>query len=116
MSSTNQVSIRYIDNLNDANSVIDLIFLWCDSSKLDNYFIHPEWCLFSDHAPLTIMISISDEFINIYKSTIRKNSIEEESFAKDVISAIKNLDISNLLDIPLLEEAVNDFAKNMDNM
>lgn len=49
------------------------------------------------------------------KITIRKNSIEEESFIKDIISSIKILDISNLLDIPSLEKVVNNFAKNMDN-
>ena len=85
-------------------------------SELDNHFIHPDWHLSSDHTPLTIMIPILDKFINIYKSTIGKNSIKEESFIKDIISIIKNLDVLNLSDIPLLEEIINDFAKNMDNV
>ena len=49
------------------------------------------------------------------KSTIQKNSIEEELLFKDVISFIKILNISNLLDISLLKKVVNDFAKNMNN-
>jgi len=95
--------------------VIDLIFLQYYLSELNNHFIYPEWHLSSDHAPLTITILISDKIINMCKITIRKNSIEEESFIKDIISSIKILDISNLLDIPSLEKVVNNFAKNMDN-
>ena len=49
------------------------------------------------------------------KSTIQKNSIEEELLFKDIISSIKILNISNLLDISLLKKVVNDFAKNMNN-
>jgi len=115
LSSTNQVPTRYVDNLNNTNSVIDLIFLQCNSFKLNNHFIHPEWCLSSDYALLTVIIPISDNIINTHKSTIQKNSVEEELFIKDIISAIKNLNISNLSDILLLEKAVNNFAKNMDN-
>ena len=92
------------------------MFLQCDSSILNNHSIHPEWHLSSDHASLTITISILDEFINTCKSTIQKNSIEEEQFVNDTISAIKNLDISNLSDILLLEKAINDSSKNVDNV
>ena len=112
---TNQVPTRYTDNINDSNSVIDLMFLQCNSSILNNHSIHPEWYLSSDHAPLTITISILDEFINTCKSTIQKNKIEEKQFVNDTISAIKNLDVSNLLDILLLEKAINDSSKNIDN-
>ena len=62
------------------------------------------------------MITILNKIINMHKSTIQKNSIEEELFVKDIISAIKNLDVLNLLDIPSLEKAVNNFAKNVDNV
>jgi len=91
------------------------MFLQCNSSILNNHSIHPEWYLSSDHAPLTITISILDEFINTCKSTIQKNKIEEKQFVNDTISAIKNLDVSNLLDILLLEKAINDSSKNIDN-
>ena len=40
--STDQVLTRYLDNANDLNSVIDLIFLCSNSSELDTYCIHPE--------------------------------------------------------------------------
>ena len=61
------------------------------------------------------MITILNKIINICKSTIQKNSVEE-LFVKNIISAIKNLDVLNLLDIPSLEKAVNEFAKNVDNV
>ena len=115
LSSTNQVPTRCVDNLNNTNLIIDLMFLWCNSSKLNNYFIHSEWCLSSNHALLTVMIIILNKIINIRKSTIQKNSVEE-LFVKNIISAIKNLDVLNLLDIPSLEKAVNNFVKNVDNV
>ena len=115
LSSINQVSTRYADNLNNANLVIDLMFLQYDSSALNNHFIHPEWHFSSNHAPLTVSIPISDKFINTCKSTIWKNSVKEEQFVKDTISVIKNLNISNLLDIRLLEYTVNDFVKKVND-
>ena len=57
---TNQVPTRYTDNANELNLTIDLIFIQCDSSILNNHSIHPEWHLSSDHAPLTITIPISE--------------------------------------------------------
>jgi len=39
---TNAVSIRYLDNDQSLNSVIDLMFLRYSSVKLDNYTIYPE--------------------------------------------------------------------------
>jgi len=38
----NQVPTRYSDNANDSNLVINLMFLWCSSTKLDNHSIHPK--------------------------------------------------------------------------
>jgi len=61
------------------------------------------------------MIPISEEFINMHKKSIRKDSNEEEIFVKDIISAIKKLDILNLFKIPILEKAVNNFTKRVDN-
>jgi len=74
---TNQVSNRYSDNSQDSNSVIDLMFLCCRSSEMNNHSIYPEWQLISDYAPLTIVIPIVKEHINTRKHTIVKNSKKE---------------------------------------
>ena len=74
---TNQISIRYTDNINDSNLTIDLVFLQCDLPALNNHSIHPKWHLSSDHTPLTVMIPISEEVISMCKSTIQKDSTEE---------------------------------------
>ena len=92
------------------------MFLNCDLSELNNYFIHIEWHLSSDYAPLTIIIPISDEVINLCKRAISKDSVEEELFIKVVINSIKNLNISNLLDISSLDNTINNLAKGIDNI
>jgi len=42
-----QIPTRYSDNTNDLNSVIDLMFLWCNSSeinshKINSHTVHPD--------------------------------------------------------------------------
>jgi len=51
-----------------------------------------------------------EENINLSKFSIVKNSEEETSFIKDVLSIIKNLDVSNLSNINKLKDIVNTFA------
>ena len=107
----NQAFTRYSDNDHNSNSVIDLIFLCNSSSELDNHLIHSDWHLMSDYASLTITISISEEYINSRKRSIIKDSEKEMSFIKDLISSIRNLHTSNLLDEDGLERVVIEFAK-----
>ena len=66
--------------------------------------------------PLSVTIPIAKENINLCKRTIKKNSKEKEFFIKEVITSLKNLDTSNILDIPNLERVVNDFANIVDNV
>jgi len=49
--STNQVPTRYSDNVNNANFVIDIIFLRPNSLEFDNYTIYPKLWHSSNHAP-----------------------------------------------------------------
>jgi len=107
---TDQVSTRYSDNANDSNSVIDLMFFCSNSSELNTYHIHPKWCLISDHAPLTITISITKEHIDICKRTITKNSEEDYMFIKEIIVLFTKLNILSISNIPDLKEVVSDFA------
>ena len=110
---TNHVPTKYSDNKNNSNSVIDLMFLWSSLSELDNYIIHPEWYLSSDHAPLTITISIIEEYITSSKCFIGKGSKEEEAFIKDVSWVFKNLNTSNILDSKSLDNLVNDLTQEI---
>jgi len=61
--SINQVSTHYSDNINDTNSVIDLMFLRPNSLEINNHTICPELCYPSDYALLIVNISITEEFI-----------------------------------------------------
>jgi len=65
--------------------------------------------------PLFVTIPITEENTDFHKRTIKKNSEEKELFIKEVIASLKNLDISNILDILNLERVVNDFANIVDN-
>ena len=62
--STSQVSTRYLDNTNNSNSIIDLIFLRPNSLEFNNYTIYPKFQYSSDHAPLKVDISIIKEFVS----------------------------------------------------
>ena len=86
------------------------MFIQCNSLALNNHSIHPGWCLSSDHAPLTITILISEKIINTPKSNIKKGSNEETQFLEDATNIIKNLNISNLMDIHILGNIVNELA------
>jgi len=50
--------IKYSDNSQDLSSVLDLVFLCPNLSEHNNYHIHPDWRLTSNHAPITVDISI----------------------------------------------------------
>ena len=60
---TNRAPTRYSNNIQEANSVIDFMFLQFGSSKMDNHLIHPNWRLTSDHTSLTVVIPIVKEHI-----------------------------------------------------
>ena len=112
-SPTNQVLTKYLDNVNDSNLVIDLMFLCSGLSKLNNYLIYSDWHLTSDHAPLTITILIIEESVNSTKHLIIKDSKEEVAFIKDVTISIKNLNTSNLSDITSLDNVVDEFTNKV---
>jgi len=83
------------------------MFLCSGSSKLNNHAIHLDWQLTSDHAPLTVTISIEEEFVQTAKLSLLKKSDEEEAFIKEVSSIIKSLDTLNLLSQESLEQVIN---------
>ena len=110
---TNQVPIRYLDTDSKSNSVIDLMFLQSSFSELNSHLIHHNWQLSSDHALLTVTISIMGENISTSKFSITKNSDEEDLFIKDVISVFRNLNISDVSDSDRPENIINSLATSI---
>ena len=111
---TNHVPSRYLDNKNNSNLVIDLMFLHSGSNKLDCHSIHLEWHLSSDHTPLMITIPIIKEHVNSSKCSIGKDSEEEVSFIKDVSMIFRNLNMSNISDLTSLDKIINDLAQEIE--
>ena len=107
--SPDPVPTRYSDNPNDSNSVIDLIFLWYDSSELNTYCILSDWHLLSDHAPFMVTIPIVEERIKLSKWSIAKNSEEDTKFIKEIVASFSKVDTSTISNIDDLEEAVLKF-------
>jgi len=103
-----------LDNINDANFVIDLMFLRPNSLEFNNYTIHPKLQYLSNHTLLTVNISIIKEFVPDKQHMIIKNSKEENKFIFELIKAIKKIDTRNLMNKNLLELAVQEFANKSD--
>ena len=110
---TNCIPIRYSDSDIGSNLVIDLMFLQSGSTEINNYSIHPDLCLSSNHTPLLVTIAIKEESIDLFKSSIAKNSKEEKNFIKDILLAIKNIDISDLSNCSKIEEVTNSLASRI---
>ena len=107
--SIQQIFTWHSDNANDANSVIDLFFLWQNSIEINNYSILSELCYILYYTLLTIDISIAEEFIQY--CTIIKNSEKEENFISNLIKAIRNIDMIKILDKDSLELIVQKYAR-----
>jgi len=69
----------------------------------------------SNYTYLTIVISIIEEYINSRKCSIIKDSKEELTFIKDLITSIRNINTSNMSDVASLDRAVNKFANAVEN-
>jgi len=104
---TNLGPTRYSNMAGEANLVIDLMFLCYRSSEINQYSIHPDDHLSSDHTPLTITITIVDEIINTSSLSIQQNSEQENTFVEEVIVILKNLETFNITDKDNLENTVN---------
>jgi len=62
--SLENVPTRFSDNNHNANSVLDLVFLYLSSPEFNYHCIHPNWRLSSDHTPITVEASICEERIS----------------------------------------------------
>ena len=94
--------------------MIDLMFLRYDSSELDQHSIPPESHSSSDHAPLTVIIPLSEEIVQMSKLILTPKSDQESKFIKDVISKFKDLDMTSIKDIDKLERVIKQFGMFID--
>ena len=62
-----------------------------------------------------VSILITEENIITSKFSIVKNSEEKENFIKDILSIIKNIEVSDLSDIDKLEDTTNTLALSIEN-
>ena len=67
---TDPYPTRYSNTAGESNSTIDFMFLQYGSSDINQHSIYPDWYLTSDHALLSITISIVDEVVNTSKLSI----------------------------------------------
>ena len=88
---TDPIPTRYSDTSRKLYSVIDLMFFYSRSSKLNCHSIHLSWRLTSNHTPFTITIPIEEEHVMTSKFSLSKDSEEEEEFIKEVTRVFKSL-------------------------
>ena len=94
-----QVSTWYADNLNDSNSVINLMFLWANSIEINNHFILLDLWSSLYYAPLTVDIIIEEKIIQDKWQTIIKNSEKGKNFVIELKNAIGNINTFNISNI-----------------
>jgi len=92
------------------------MFLRLESLEHNNHTIHPKWRLTSDYAFLTVNISIFEEYIQTRKQMLVKNSKEEEYFIKELIEAIKSLNIENIQSKEVLGQNIQLFTSNTERI
>jgi len=63
-----------------------------------------------------VSIPIAEENIITSKFSIAKNSEKEENFIKDVLSIIKSIKVSDLLDINKLKDITNSLTSSIENI
>jgi len=113
---TENFSTRFLDNGQNLNSVLDLVFTRPSSVEFNCHHIYPDWRLISDHAPITVNIPIRDEYIPTKQQSLVKGSDEENRFIEDLIQFTKNLNTSLIQDAESLEEVVQLLATNIENI
>jgi len=96
---TNPCPTRYLDMSREANSVLDLIFLWNSSPELDSHHISLE-------NQLSIEIPIVEEVFLASKFTIPPKSDQEKAFINEVISNFKTLNTNDMDDDVKLDHVI----------
>ena len=104
---------KYSDNGQDSNLVLDLIFLYYNSSQHNNHDIYPDWRLTLDYIPITLDISIIEEHVQSRKWSLVKNSEGESQFIDKLISFIKSLKTDAIQSTIALEEIIHLLTNNI---
>ena len=115
-SPTNPCLTRYSNMPGESNSVIDLMFLCYNSSKLDQYSILPESHLSLDHTPLIVSVPLSEEFVQNSRLILASKSNQESKFISDVISNFKDLDTTSIEDTDKLDRIIKQFGLIIDHV
>ena len=87
----NQIPTQYTNNPNDANLVIDLMFLWADSNKINNHLILLEIISLLDYTSLIV------KNIQLYRIVKRKKNLLLNSWILLVILTLQIYQTKNLL-------------------
>jgi len=82
------------------------MFLYPNFIEMNNHSIYLNLHHSSDHALLTINISIDEEFIQKECWTIINDSKEEKMFIVNFIKKVGNLDTTDILNKDVLEHLV----------
>ena len=108
------VPTRFSNNNHNANSVLDLVFLYPSSLEFNCHHIHPNWRLSSDYAPITVKVSICKERISHTQQSLAKESDEENQFIENIIQIIKNVNMTIIQNAETLEEVVQSILSNIE--
>ena len=68
-----------------------------------------------DYIPLTIVISLVEEHINIQKQTIIKDSNKKWKFIKNLSKFLRKIDTSDIVNFLYLNRIVNNFVSVVEN-
>jgi len=105
---------RYSGNQQDSNLVIDLIFLRPELMEHNNHSIYPNWKLISNHAPLTVNISIFKKHIQTRRQMLAINNEEEEYFLNKLINTINKINVENIQSKEVLKSVIQLFTYYID--
>jgi len=75
-----------VDNIQDSNSVIDLVFLLSDNRGFGQHILYPDIHKLSDYVPLIVEVGIIETNIDLSFRSISKDSGEEENFIASLIN------------------------------
>jgi len=90
------------------------MFLRPESLEYNNHTICSNLRLISDHAPLTVDISIFEEQIQTRKHMLIKNSKEKNKFVNKFIGIIKEINTVNIHNEFILKQTIQEFASTME--